>query len=88
MDLEERFGRVDGLVNNAAIQSRQRIGDIDPAGWRRVLDVNVTGPMLGIQTPAAAAPGGRLDRQRRVGGRGHGPVHARLRDEQMGRFAV
>jgi 3alpha(or 20beta)-hydroxysteroid dehydrogenase len=49
-ELQERFGRVDGLVNNAAIQSRQRIGEIDPAAWRHVLDVNVTGPMLGIQT--------------------------------------
>ena len=49
-ELGERFGAIDGLVNNAAIQSRQRLGHIDPAEWRRVIDVNVTGPMLGIQT--------------------------------------
>ena len=49
-DLQQRYGGLDGLVNNAAIQSRQRLGHIDPAMWRRVLDVNVTGPMLGIQT--------------------------------------
>jgi len=40
---------VHGLVNNAAIQSRQRLGHIDPDAWRRVLDVNVTGAMLGTQ---------------------------------------
>ena len=45
----ERFGRVDGLVNNAGVTSRVRIGDVDLAEWNRVLAVNVTGAMLGIQ---------------------------------------
>lgn len=40
---------VKGLVNNAGVTSRIRIGAVDRAGWDRVLAVNVTGPMLGIQ---------------------------------------
>jgi len=40
---------VRGLVNNAGITSRIRIGDVERDGWDRVFAVNVTGPMLGIQ---------------------------------------
>ncbi|HWI30575.1 MAG TPA: SDR family oxidoreductase, partial [Microbacterium sp.] len=47
--LRERHGQVDGLINNAGITSRVRLGDVDLAEWNRVLGVNVTGPMLGIQ---------------------------------------
>jgi 3alpha(or 20beta)-hydroxysteroid dehydrogenase len=45
----ERFGRVDALINNAGITSRVRIGDVDLDDWNRVLAVNVTAAMLGIQ---------------------------------------
>jgi len=45
----DRFGRVDGLVNNAAITSRERLGAVTLETWQRILDVNVTGAMLGIQ---------------------------------------
>jgi 3alpha(or 20beta)-hydroxysteroid dehydrogenase len=45
----ERFGRVDGLVNNAGVASRVRIGDVTLEEWDRTLSVNVTGAMLGIQ---------------------------------------
>jgi 3alpha(or 20beta)-hydroxysteroid dehydrogenase len=47
--VRERFGRVDGLINNAGITSRVRLGDVRLEDWNRVLAVNVTGPMLGIQ---------------------------------------
>ena len=47
--IRERFGRVDGLVNNAAVNGRERLGAITPETWKHVLDVNVTGAMLGIQ---------------------------------------
>jgi 3alpha(or 20beta)-hydroxysteroid dehydrogenase len=40
---------VKGLVNNAGITHRVRIGSVDRADWDRVLAVNVTGAMLGIQ---------------------------------------
>jgi 3alpha(or 20beta)-hydroxysteroid dehydrogenase len=47
--LRERHGRVDGLVNNAGIPFRARIPDVTVEDWNRVLSVNVTGALLGIQ---------------------------------------
>lgn len=41
---------VHGLVNNAGITLRARLGEVEVADWNRVFAVNVTGPMLGIQT--------------------------------------
>jgi 3alpha(or 20beta)-hydroxysteroid dehydrogenase len=41
-----------GLVNNAGITLRDRLGDIARADWDRVLAVNLTGAMLGIQALA------------------------------------
>lgn len=42
-------GRVDALVNNAGVAARDRIPDVDLDVWRRTFDINVTGPLLGIQ---------------------------------------
>lgn len=40
----ERFGRIDGLVVNASVlDDRVPLREIDPADWRRVIDVNLTG---------------------------------------------
>jgi 3alpha(or 20beta)-hydroxysteroid dehydrogenase len=47
--LRDRFGRVDGLVNNAGVTSRVRLTDVALEEWNRVLAVNLTGPMLAIQ---------------------------------------
>jgi|GEM_PF-51971 len=41
--------RVKGLVNNAGVTHRTRIGAVERADWDRVLGINVTGAMLGIQ---------------------------------------
>jgi 3alpha(or 20beta)-hydroxysteroid dehydrogenase len=41
--------RLKGLVNNAGVTQRTRIGDVIRDDWDRVLAINVTGPMLGIQ---------------------------------------
>ena len=38
-----RFGRLDGLVNNAGISHRSLLRDTDPATIRRVMDVNFFG---------------------------------------------
>jgi 3alpha(or 20beta)-hydroxysteroid dehydrogenase len=46
---EERFGHVEGLINNAGIAARDRIDTVPLDEWNRALQVNVTGAMLGIQ---------------------------------------
>jgi 3alpha(or 20beta)-hydroxysteroid dehydrogenase len=40
---------VKGLVNNAGVTQRTRIGDVVREDWDRVLAINVTGAMLAIQ---------------------------------------
>jgi len=42
-------GKLDVLVNNAGIDSHRSITEIDLEDWRRVLDVNLTGPFLLMQ---------------------------------------
>ena len=42
----ERFGAVDVLVNNAGVSLLRPAEETTPAQWRRVLDVNLTGPFL------------------------------------------
>jgi 3alpha(or 20beta)-hydroxysteroid dehydrogenase len=51
--LRRTHGRLDVLVNNAGVVSRTSVRTIAPEEWQRVLAINLTGPMLGIQ---AAAP--------------------------------
>ena len=41
-----------GLVNNAGITHRTRLGQTERTDWDRVIAVNLTGPMLGIQALA------------------------------------
>lgn len=51
----------DVLVNNGGgLQFAKRLGDLDPAEWRRELEVNLTGPFLGIHylLPSLRARGG------------------------------
>jgi 3alpha(or 20beta)-hydroxysteroid dehydrogenase len=48
-DLEQRYGSVHGLVNNAGTAMRSRLGEVDLDAWNRVFAINTAGPMLGIQ---------------------------------------
>ena len=50
--LKQEFGAIHGLVNNAAITSRTPLGQVTVEELDRVLAVNVTGPLLAIQTLA------------------------------------
>jgi NAD(P)-dependent dehydrogenase (short-subunit alcohol dehydrogenase family) len=51
---QDRFGRVDVLVNAAGVLESTRLFDISPEEWARVIEVNLTGAFL--LTRAAAGP--------------------------------
>ncbi|MDB4876915.1 MAG: NAD(P)-dependent oxidoreductase [Gemmatimonadetes bacterium] len=42
----ERFGRIDILVNNAAVAHSTRLSELSAAEWRETLEVNLTAPFL------------------------------------------
>jgi 3-oxoacyl-[acyl-carrier protein] reductase len=59
----ERFGRIDILVNNAALARSTRFPDLSPEEWRLALEVNLTAPFLLTRAvlPAMRAQGyGRI----------------------------
>jgi 3alpha(or 20beta)-hydroxysteroid dehydrogenase len=47
--LQEQDRTVHGLVNNAGIPQRSRLGEVQLADWNRTLAINLTGPLLGMQ---------------------------------------
>jgi 3alpha(or 20beta)-hydroxysteroid dehydrogenase len=49
---EDAFGPVSVLVNNAAIVRFGPIAETEPAAWRQVIDINLTGTYLGIRAVA------------------------------------
>ena len=51
-------GRVDILVNNAGIHARGVVHEMPEAEFRRVMEVNVMGPFLGIQAVVPHMPRG------------------------------
>jgi len=57
------FGRIDILAANAGIYPMIMLGDLDDAGWDRVMDINVKGALHAIQAclPSMLAAGyGRI----------------------------
>ena len=53
-------GRLDILVNNAAIEMNKSVVDMEPATWRHTLENNLTGPFLMMKAalPAMIGAGG------------------------------
>jgi len=45
----EEFGKLNVLVNNAGIINDGPLKTFDLTKWQQILDVNVTGTLLGIQ---------------------------------------
>ena len=59
----QTFGKLNVLVNNAGMVQVAPLKTTDMARWQKVLDVNLTGPMLGIKAalePMIAAGGGSI----------------------------
>lgn len=44
--IAEAHGRLDILINNAALHEASRWDDLEPELWRRIMAVNLDGPML------------------------------------------
>jgi len=61
--VEEAFGGLDGLVNNAGISAVSGIAKLSPKLWNRVIDVNLNGVYLGTHamTPLLLARGAKTD---------------------------
>ncbi|MEI9806216.1 MAG: glucose 1-dehydrogenase [Pseudolabrys sp.] len=51
-DINGAFGGVHGLVNNAGIIARKPFTEVSLDDWKRVLDINLTGPFLGTKLTA------------------------------------
>ena len=51
---EDAFGPVSVLVNNAGIVRFGPIAETEPATWRQVIDINLTGSYLGIRAVLAS----------------------------------
>lgn len=52
--IQSEYGRLDILVNNAGIVIGKNIEDVDLESWHHLLDINLTGVMLGCQKAIAA----------------------------------
>src|SRR5215207_10210728 len=48
--VEDDFGRIDILINHAAVEPNLPVLDMDEWDWHRTLDVNLTGAFLMIQS--------------------------------------
>lgn len=62
----ERFGRLDAVINNAAIDITVPMSELTSTDWERVVQTNLTGPFL-MAKHAAAAMGAKTG----TGGGGH-----------------
>ncbi|MBV6395248.1 MAG: 3-alpha-hydroxycholanate dehydrogenase (NADP(+)) [Anaerolineales bacterium] len=47
---EDAFGKIDILINHASVEPRAPLLDMDEWDWHRVLDVNLTGAFLMMQS--------------------------------------
>jgi len=77
--VEDDFGRIDILVNHAAVEPRYPLLDMDEWDWHRVLDVNLTGAFLMTQSVGRVmreAGGGVIINLVTVAGRDESPQRA------------
>ena len=77
--VEDDFGRIDILVNHATVEPRSALLDMDEWDWHRVLDVNLTGAFLMIQSVGRVmreADGGVIVTLLTAAGRDESPMRA------------
>jgi 3alpha(or 20beta)-hydroxysteroid dehydrogenase len=99
--LRDEYGAVHGLVNNAGITHRERLGDVTRTDLDRVLAVNLSGPLLGIQAlaPLMTEGGSIVNVSSIAGVTGHFPPAytaskwglrgiSRVASMELGRFGV
>jgi len=56
--IEAEFGTCHGLVNNAGITMRRRLDEVTMDEWHRTMEINATGPLLGMQALLPLMPPG------------------------------
>jgi 3alpha(or 20beta)-hydroxysteroid dehydrogenase len=56
--LRGEYGVCHGLVNNAGITMRRRLGEVSMEDWNRTMAINVTGPLLAMQALMDLMPAG------------------------------
>jgi len=49
-EVEDQWGRIDVLINHASVEPHSPLLEMDEWDWHRVLDVNLTGAFLMIQS--------------------------------------
>jgi 3alpha(or 20beta)-hydroxysteroid dehydrogenase len=99
--LEAQHGTVHGLVNNAAVTNRVRLAEVTADEMARVLAINVTGPVLGIQaiSPLMTEGGSIVNVSSIAGTTGHFPPAytaskwalrgvSRAASAELGRFGI
>ncbi|MBU1865000.1 MAG: SDR family oxidoreductase [Actinobacteria bacterium] len=73
------FGRVDALVNNAGIQTRSSLADLDDADWAEMIDTNLTSVHRLTRATAAVmevqGDGGSIVHIASIEGRQPAPFH-------------
>ena len=77
--VEDDFGHIDILVNHACVEPHTPLLDMDEWDWHRVLDVNLTGAFLMIQSVGRlmrAQGGGVIINLISDAGRDEGPLRA------------
>jgi 3alpha(or 20beta)-hydroxysteroid dehydrogenase len=74
--VKAEHGVAHGLVNNAGVVLRDRVRDISLEDWDRVLRINLTGALLGMQAiaPLMTDGGSIVNVSSRAGLSGHFPV--------------
>ncbi len=85
--VEDDFGRIDILVNHAAVEPHSPLLEMDEWDWHRTLDVNLTGAFLMTQSVGRVmreAGGGVIVNLVTVAGRDESPMRAAFKASMAG----